>query len=412
MNLLYNIGIYLLTLFIKCGALFNKKLNKGVQGRKHTFRLLEQTISESDKTIWLHCASLGEYEQGLPVFSELRKQYKDHKIILSFFSPSGYEIRKNTPIADVVVYLPLDSQSNAKRFIDLLKPELSVFVKYDIWPNYLHALKVKNLKAILISAAFRKEQHYFKFYGAPFRNALFAFQHIFTQNEISKELLKSIGYTEATISGDTRFDRVSNQLKIDNTLEFINDFKNDTLCIVAGSTWPEDESLFIDFINNTSIKDIKFIVAPHNIKPIQIKSFQEKLNKASILFSEKEQQQLNDYSIFIVDTIGILTKIYNYADIAYVGGGMGNTGLHNALEAAVFGVPIIIGKNYKEFPEAQAMIDEGGMFSISSQKQFNQTLSTLINDDEKRELCGLRNKAYVEKNKGAVNLVLDYLKIK
>lgn len=394
---------------LKCGALFNVKLSKGVKGRKHTFKLLAKTLSKKDKTLWFHCASLGEYEQGLPVFSELRKHYKNHKIILSFFSPSGYEIRKNSSIADLVVYLPLDTKANAKQFLDIIHPELTVFVKYDIWPNFLNELKHRQLRAILISAAFREDQHYFKFYGVPFRSALFAFEHIFTQNQISKSLLHSINYKEVTISGDTRFDRVSNQLKTDNTLDFIEAFKDNKLCVVAGSTWPEDEALFIEFINKQQSKNVKFIIAPHNIKSSQIKSFQEKLNSDAVLFSEKENHELATHQVFIIDTIGILTKIYNYADIAYVGGGMGNTGLHNSLEAAVFGVPIIIGKNHKEFSEAQNMIDNGGMFSISNQNQFNSVLNELINVDEKRMTCGSKNRAYVNKNKGAVVQIMDYL---
>ncbi|MGB5417708.1 3-deoxy-D-manno-octulosonic acid transferase, partial [Algibacter sp.] len=210
--------------------MFNNKLKKGVIGRANAFKVLNQNINKTDKTLWFHCASLGEYEQGLPVFSELRKHYKNHKIILSFFSPSGYEIRKNNPISDVVIYLPLDTKINAKRFLDLVNPELTVFVKYDIWPNFLNELKRRQLRAILISAAFRKGQSYFRFYGKPLKEALFAFEHIFTQNETSKTLLNSINYNAVTISGDTRFDRVYNQLSIDNSLPFIEEFKNNQPC--------------------------------------------------------------------------------------------------------------------------------------------------------------------------------------
>lgn len=396
---------------LKCGALVNQKLNKGVQGRKATFGLLKQTLHKNDRTIWFHCASLGEYEQGLPVFEKIRSHYKQHKIVLSFFSPSGYDIRKDTAIADVVVYLPIDTVTNANRFLDLVHPELTVFVKYDIWPNILQGLKTRKARAILISAAFRSNQHYFKFYGTPFRKALFAFEHIFTQNKISKTLLKTIGYTNVTVSGDTRFDRVSNQLNIDNSLDFINAFKDNKLCIVAGSTWPEDDSLLIEFINNYNKADVKFIIAPHNIKPALIKNISNTMNKDVVLFSEKEQYDLKKHQVFIIDTIGILTKVYNYADIAYVGGGMGNTGLHNTLEPAVFGVPVIIGKNHKAFPEAQAMINNGGMFSISNQNQLNTILAELIDNDKKRLDYGLKNKAFVEKNKGAVIQIIDYLRI-
>lgn len=411
MYFIYNIGIYLANFGLKFGALFSDKLKKGVIGRKATFKVLKNNLNKNDRTLWFHCASLGEYEQGLPVFTKLRDHYKNHKIILSFFSPSGYEIRKNAPIADIVIYLPLDTKSNAKRFLDLLNPELTIFVKYDIWPNILNELKQRKLRAILISAAFRKNQLYFKFYGKPFKNALFTFEHIFTQNETSKTRLETINYHAITVTGDTRFDRVYNQLKIDNTLKFIEAFKNNQLCIVAGSTWPEGESLFINFINSETSKHVKFIIAPHDIKPERIKNLQEKINSKTVLFSEKNEKDLSNYKIFIIDNIGILSKIYSYADIAYIGGALGNTGLHNTLEPAVFSIPIIIGNNHIKFPEAQALIDNGGMFTISNQEEFDTILNELILDKQKRSISGAKNTVYVEKNRGAVIQILDYLRI-
>ncbi len=409
MGFIYNIGIALAGFGLKTTSFFNKKIKKGVVGRKNTFSILQKKLNPTNKTLWFHCASLGEYEQGLPVFNVLRNHYKNHKIVLSFFSPSGYEIRKNSPMADVVVYLPLDTKSNAQQFLNLVNPELTVFVKYEIWPNFLNELKNRKLKAILISASFRKNQSFFKFYGNEVRQALFAFEHIFTQNETSKKLLESINYNTITVSGDTRFDRVSSQLDIDNALDFIETFKQQKLCIVAGSTWPEDENLFINFINNEASKEVKFIIAPHNIKPNQIKNIQEKLNVESVLFSEKEHKQLETVQVFIVDTIGILSKIYSYANIAYVGGALGTTGLHNTLEPAVFGVPIIIGKHHEKFPEAQQMIDNKGMFSISNQAEFNTILNELIENSEKRWLSGKNNSNYISKNKGAVNTIITYL---
>lgn len=411
MSLIYNIGIYIAHIGLKCVAPFNKKISQGVQGRSKTLGILENVLNKQDKTLWFHCASLGEYEQGLPVFQALRQHYKTHKIVLTFFSPSGYEIRKNSPIADVVVYLPLDSKKNAKSFINIVNPELTVFVKYDIWPNFLNELKQRKLRAILISAAFRKNQTFFKFYGKTLRNALFTFEHIFTQNETSKKLLKSINYKTVTVSGDTRFDRVSNQLKIDNSLDFIETFKGDNLCIVAGSTWLPDENLFVEYINNQNSKNIKFVIAPHNINAAQIKSLKEKLNVETVLFSEKNEKNLLNAQVFIIDTIGLLTKIYNYADIAYVGGAMGHTGLHNTLESAVFGIPIIIGNNHVKFPEAQSMIDRNGMFSVSNQKEFNTILTNLIENTDKRLISGNNNLDYIEENKGAVVQILDYLRI-
>jgi 3-deoxy-D-manno-octulosonic-acid transferase len=411
LNFLYNIGINLLQIALHLLALFNEKINQGVKGRAQTFSLLESKINSQDKTLWFHCASLGEYEQGLPVFKALRTHYSKHKIVLTFFSPSGYEIRKNAPIADVVVYLPIDSKKNAKRFLNLVNPELTIFVKYDIWPNILNELKTRNLHAILISALYRKNQSYFKFYGSILRKGLFAFKHIFTQNETSKELLESIGYHHATTAGDTKFDRVTDQLKQNNTLDFIESFKQDKLCVVAGSTWPEDESLLINYINSEITEHIKFIVAPHNIKTNQIQRLQENLNAKTVLFSEKDTQDYENAQVFIIDTIGLLSKIYSYADMAYVGGAMGSTGLHNTLEAAVFGVPIIIGNKHSEFPEAQAMIDISGMYEISNQQEFNNILNLLITDKQKRKASGKHNLDYINQNKGAVNHILKYLNV-
>ncbi len=411
LSLIYNLGIYLAQLGLKCVAPFNKKIALGVKGRSETFNTLKNNLNKTDKTLWFHCASLGEYEQGLPVFKALREHYKTHKIVLTFFSPSGYQIRKNSPIADVVVYLPIDTKKNAKSFLNMVNPELTIFVKYDIWPNFLNELKQRQLSTILISAAFRENQSFFKFYGKTLRDALFTFEHIFTQNRASKTLLESINYNRVTVSGDTRFDRVYSQLNQNNQLDFIEDFKDNNLCVVAGSTWLPDENLFVDYINNETAKGVKFILAPHNINNAQIKNLKEKLHTETVLFSEKNEKDFSQAQVFIIDTIGLLTKIYYYADIAYVGGAMGNTGLHNTLEPAVFGVPIIIGNNHVKFPEAKSMIDIGGMFSISNQKEFNTVLNELVKNEVKRLDSGSKNLEYIKKNKGAVIQILDYLRI-
>ena len=410
MKLIYNIGVYIADFHLKIIAIFSHKLKLGVDGRAQTFNILETSISKNDKTFWFHCASLGEYEQGLPVFKVLREKYPLHKIVLTFFSPSGYEIRKNTDVADIVVYLPMDTKVNAKRFLNIVHPELTIFVKYDIWPNYLIELKKRNLRAILISALFRNNQSYFKPLGSMMRNALSAFEHIFVQNEDSKKLLKSIKFNNVTVAGDTRFDRVTNQLKTDNKLTFIEEFKQDKLCVVVGSSWPEDEELLVNFINSYSSKDIKYIIAPHNIKQNQIQNLTSKLNVKTVLFTEKEGQNLSDYSVFIIDTIGILSKIYSYADIAYVGGAMGTTGLHNILEPAVFGVPIIIGKNHSKFPEAQQMIDFGGLKSIKNEDELNSELTSIIENASKRNQMGSLNKEFIDLNKGAIQKITNYLK--
>ena len=361
--------------------------------------------------IWFHCASLGEYEQGLPVFEVLRLKYPDYKIVLSFFSPSGYEIRKNTTVADVVVYIPIDTKSNAKRFINLIQPEFTVFVKYDIWPNFLQTLKRQNRRAILISALFRKNQSYFKLYGGKRKKALFTFEHIFVQNEASRILLESINYNSVTVSGDTRFDRVSDQLLRDNSLDFISEFKGNSICIVIGSSWEDDEKLLIPYINAHASERLKFIIAPHQIKEKHINTILAELKVKSVLFSEKKGKDLFSHQVLIIDTIGLLSKIYNYADIAYVGGAMGHTGLHNILEPAVFGIPIIIGKNHEKFPEAAAMIRSAGVTSISSKKDLNTIFNLLISSVEYRKNEGTKNFEYINKNKGAVVQITNYVRI-
>ncbi len=409
MGLFYNIIVGFAAITVRLIGGFHKKIQKGQKGRSESYQILAQELKQTDKVIWMHCASLGEYEQGLPVFEALKKHYKDHKFVMTFFSPSGYEIRKNNPISDVVVYLPLDQKSEVKKFLDLTHPDLVVFVKYDLWPNYLLELKRRNITSILISALFRPSQAYFKFYGKWFKKLLFSFDHIFTQDSGSKALLNSIGYDAVTVSGDTRFDRVGNQTTTDNSLDFIAEFKNNQICIVAGSTWPEDELLLVEYINNC--KDgIKFVIAPHNMDLNQIKSLTKRIQKPTVLYSNYKNETLNDKTIFVVDTIGLLTKIYNYADIAYVGGAMGTTGLHNTLEAATFGVPIVIGKNYKKFPEANAMLSKGGLFSIRTFESLESTLNMLVNDPKKRVECGRKNKDYIEVNKGASELIMTELK--
>lgn len=407
--LLYNVITHIASFLIKIVALFNTKIKLGVEGRKQTFKILGNAINEVDKTIWLHCASLGEYEQGLPVFEEIKKLYQTHKIVLSFFSPSGYEIRKNSPIADAVVYLPLDTKQNAKRFIKHVNPELTVFVKYEFWPNYLNELKRNSKKAILISALFRENHPFFKPKGKWMRKYLIAFEHFFVQNELSKQLLNTIGFNNVTISGDTRYDRVSNQLKIDNSLPFIEDFIDDKLCFVAGSTWSDGEAYICNYINSNS-SDLKFIIAPHDIKSNRIKELQKRLKVPSILLSEIKNKNLKDYNVFIINTIGILSKTYSYADIAYVGGAIGTTGLHNILEPAVFGVPIIIGNNHNKFPEAILMIENGGVFSVNNEEEFISTLNKLKNDTDFREKTSLSNSSFIVKNKGAVVQILDYIR--
>lgn len=384
MLFIYSIIVSIAGLLLQIIAFFVPKIKLFVAGRKDVFPTLITKIKPSDKTIWFHAASLGEYEQGLPVIEKIKEKYPNHKIVLSFFSPSGYEIRKNNTIADATVYLPLDTQKNAAKFIDLVHPEMVFFIKYEFWPNYLNELRKRNTPTYLISGIFRENQVFFKWYGDFYRKALDAFSYFFVQNEKSGQLLLQLGKSNCIVSGDTRFDRVASILKRDNTLDFIAEFKNNKTTFVAGSTWPKDEELLLNYIKSNTT-DTKFIIAPHNIKPDQIQQLKNSCTKKVILFSEIENKNLADYDVFIIDTVGILTKIYSYADIAYVGGGFGNPGIHNILEPATFGIPIVIGPNYSHFAEAIELVSLGGCISVDNYNSLEVLLNELIGDIEIRK---------------------------
>lgn len=380
-----------------------------MDGRKSVLKVLQENISATDKTIWIHCASLGEFEQGVPIIEELKKLKPAYKIVISFFSPSGYEIKKNTPLADVVVYLPMDTAKNAKKFITAIHPSFGIFVKYEFWPNYLFELEKNNIPTLLISGVFRENQIFFKSYGSFMRKALGSFEHFFLQDKNSEILLNNIAIKNTTVSGDTRFDRVSHQIEIDNTLKFAEEFKGDSLCIVCGSTWPEDEAVLIDYINNAP-ENVKFIVAPHKIENDKIEAFTEKLTKQKvILHSQKNEVNLAEYSVLIIDCIGLLTKLYSYADIAYVGGAMGKTGLHNILEPATFGIPIVIGKNYNNFPEAIRLSNLAGLYSVKNKSETNEILDKLINNKNFRTKTGMICGHFVNKNTGATAQIINYI---
>lgn len=407
MFVLYNLLVFLADLTLRFLALLSPKMKLFVAGRKDVFEKLAAAITPNDQTIWFHAASLGEYEQGLPVMEQMRLKFPEHKIILTFFSPSGYEVRKNNTLADVTLYLPLDSAVNASRFVSLAHPELVFFVKYEYWPNYLKVLKKQNIRTFLISGIFREKQLFFQWYGGFYRKALDSFEHFFVQNATSEKLLRSLGKTNVTITGDTRFDRVAAILEKDNHLSFIDEFKNNTLTVVVGSSWPKDEEILVDFINQTDQK-IKFIIAPHNIKPEQIDALQKSIKRKVVLYSEKEVPSLSEFDVFIIDTIGILTKIYSAGDVAYVGGGFGNPGVHNVLEPATFGLPILIGPNYSHFAEATELVRLGGCLTIDNTEQLKTQLQKLIEDtnyrNEKGQICA----SFVQQNKGATANILNY----
>jgi 3-deoxy-D-manno-octulosonic-acid transferase len=405
MLFVYTLIVSISSFLLKIIALFSPKIKLFVDGRKIVFSTLNEKIKPNDQTIWFHAASLGEYEQGLPVIEKIKEKYPSHKIVISFFSPSGYEVRKNNTIADATVYLPLDTKKNAQEFLKLVHPDFVFFIKYEYWLNYLNELQAQKIPTYLISGILRENQLFFKWYGVFYRKALETFTHFFVQNEDSKRLLAQLGKNNVTISGDTRFDRVSAILEKDNNLSFISQFKNNHTTIVAGSSWPKDEDLLVDFINNNT-DAIKFIIAPHNIKTPQIQQLKESIRKKVLLFSEKENKNLADYDVFIIDKIGILTKIYSYAEIAYVGGGFGNPGVHNILEPATFGIPIIIGPNYSHFAEATDLVTLGGCLTISNKENLNTAFTNLIQNEEIRNEKGQICSRFVQKNKGATITIM------
>ncbi len=412
MLFIYNLVVLFASQILKILALFSPKMKLFVDGRKSVFQTLKNKIHPEDKVFWFHAASLGEYEQGLPVIEKVKSEFPHHKIVVTFFPPSGYEVRKNNTIADVTVYLPLDSKANAKQFLNLVHPDKVFFIKYEFWPNYLNALKQRNIPTYLISGIFRENQVFFKWYGGFYRNALNAFNYFFVQNEKSKRLLESIGFSNIKVSGDTRFDRVVAILEKDNSLDFIEQFKNNQKTIVVGSSWPKDEELLVQFINDFADEKLKFIIAPHNIKEEQIQNLRKSITKSTVLFSEKDEMlnrnqkdKISDFQVFIIDTIGILTKIYSYADVAYVGGGFGNPGVHNILEPATFGIPIVIGPNYSHFAEATALVALEGCVSINNPKDLIEVLTELIYKDPIREEKGHICETFVQMNKGATNTI-------
>ncbi len=355
----------------------------------------------------MHCSSLGEYEQGLPVFENLKEKYTDHKIVLTFISPSGYEIKKTSSIADLVTYLPLDSNKNVKRFLKSLNPKLVVFVKNEIWPNYIKYIKKYEIKSALICGLFKKNQIKFSLPFNILANSILKFDYILVQDEESKNIIKSLGHNNTYVCGDTRFDRTANILSQNEAVKYIDEFKSDKLCLVAGSIWKEDQIILVDYINRSK-ENIKFVLVPHEIDKNKIHKLRNSINKPSILYSEISEKNIHS-NILIIDNVGILARLYKYADIAYVGGGMGKSGLHNTLEPAVFGIPIIIGKNYSKFSEAKKMINLGGMFSVDNAKEFEEHFESLIKSKSKTAEIGQINSNFVLENKGATKKIMSYL---
>ncbi|MFN3639537.1 MAG: 3-deoxy-D-manno-octulosonic acid transferase, partial [Flavobacterium sp.] len=365
-----------------------------VEGRKNTLKTLQQKLPNKP-ILWFHAASLGEYEQGLPLIEAIKKEHPNYGILLTFFSPSGFEVRKNNTIADVTVYLPLDLPHLVKAFLNLVNPKAAFFIKYEFWPNYLKFLNERNVPTFLVSGIFRENQLFFKSYGGLYRKSLKSFDYFFVQNETSKKLIESLGYSNVLCSGDTRFDRVAAIVEENKSLDFVESFKGDNALMIIGSSWPKDEEILLPLLNQSS-ESIKFLIAPHNIKNDQIQYLKNSINKKTILYSEKDTVDINEHQIMIVDTVGLLTKMYRYADWAYVGGGFGNPGVHNVLEPAVFGMPVIIGSNYNHFAEATDLVDLGGCISIKNSEELQSIVKSITNDQTLRNKLGSINQTYIQ----------------
>ncbi|NKI25516.1 3-deoxy-D-manno-octulosonic acid transferase [Arenibacter sp. 6A1] len=404
---IYNIAIQISSFFLRLIALFHPKIKLFTEGRKTVFSYLNSHILPDDHILWIHTASLGEFEQGLPIIERLKKKYPSHKILVTFFSPSGYEVKKNTTAADLVTYLPMDTKANVAKFLKIVRPELAIFVKYEIWPNYLNALKQSQVPTLLISAIFKKKQIFFKPYGGFMREALRNFSFIFVQDQQSITALKNIQLTNTAIGGDTRFDRVGEILQRDNSLAFMEAFKNNGSTFVAGSTWPEDEEAIVPYINSSNAS-IKYVLAPHNIKEDHIHNLAASIQRKTILYSQIGTQDLSEFEVLIVDTIGILTKIYSYADIGYVGGGYA-TGLHNTLEPAAFGIPVIIGPHYQGFKEAEELVALKGVLTTNNKADFAKILDSFIKDADYLKTTGSINSSYVNRNMGASTQIMNYI---
>jgi 3-deoxy-D-manno-octulosonic-acid transferase len=381
--------------------MWNPKARLWVNGRNHF-----PVFNSEKKKIWFHCASLGEFEQGRPVLESLKEKFPQYEIVLSFFSPSGYEVRKNYPLADYVIYLPIDTPKNAKKLIQTINPALVIWVKYEYWFHYLSQLKSNHIPVILISGIFRKSQPFFKSYGGFWKNMLKCFNVVFVQDETSIELLKSIDITNTAISGDTRFDRVCAIAAENKTLPEIAAFTKDDFTVVAGSTWEDDENLIAPFIQKN--KSVKFIIAPHEISPSNLNRLKAKFDN-TIFYSEWKNNLTSTNHVLIIDNIGMLSALYKYASVAFIGGGFNKSGIHNTLEAAVYGKPIFFGPNYQKFAEAVSLVEKGGAFSVKSSSEFNESLTILMQNENKLVEASKLSHAFVKSKIGATAIIINYV---
>ena len=401
--MLYNIAIHCYLLGVAIASLFNEKVRKMWRGERAAFNVLKQKVDPEARYVWFHAASLGELAQGRPIMERLRREHPEYKILLTFFSPSGYEVRKNYEGAGIICYLPLDTPINAIRFLRLVRPVMAYFIKYEFWYNYLHILKYRHVPAYSVSSIFRPDQIFFKWYAKKYAGVLHCITHFFVQNEQSKELLAKIGITDVTISGDTRFDRVLQIMEQSKHLPIVEAFKQDHHVFVAGSSWSPDEDIFIRFFNEHP--EWKLIIAPHVIGNDHLQQILSKLNRKTVRYTEATTETAAEAQCLIIDCFGLLSSIYHYGEVAYVGGGFG-VGIHNVLEAAVWDVPVFFGPNNKRFQEAQQLLASGGGVEITDYDSFATAMLRFMSDPEWLRQCGNKAGEYVKSKAGATNIVL------
>ena len=401
--MIYNLAMYLLELGVKLAALFSDKPAKMVKGHRDAFDLLKSKIDRNSRYIWFHAASLGEFEQGRPLIERIRKEYPQYKILQTFFSPSGFEVRKNYDGADIVCYLPIDTPSNVKKFIDLVNPCMVFFVKYEFWQNYLNALSKKDIPVYSVSSIFRPGQIFFRWYGKSYQQVLKTFAHLFVQNEESKQLLAEIGVKNTTVVGDTRFDRVLDICAAAKQLPLVQKFKGNALTFVAGSSWGPDEDIFIKYFN--AHPEMKLVIAPHVVNDSHLKEIESKLQRSCVRYTKATEENVEQADCLIIDCYGLLSSIYRYGEISYIGGGFG-VGIHNVLEAAVYGIPVIFGPNNKKFREAQHLLANKGGFEINGYEDFEQLMNKFLTDEAYLKQSGQAAGNYVKGNAGAMEKIM------
>jgi len=410
--LLYDFAIFGYTALIRIATLFNLKAKQWVAGRRNLFERLDEATAAWKTgghrfTVWIHCASLGEFEQGRPLIESLKRQNPQVRIVLTFFSPSGYEIRKNYPQADFIGYLPADTRRNAAHFLDLVQPDLAVFVKYEFWIHHLQALQKRQVQTLLISALFRKEQVFFKWYGGLFRKALGAFSHIFTQNEPAAALLRQLGLKAVTVAGDTRVDRVMQLAESAPSYPIVEAFCGAFKLLIAGSTWPEDEALLLPFLLESLPSGWKAVIAPHQADAAHVQPILRMLSDAAIPYSQATAENVAMARFLIIDNVGMLSSLYPYGAVAYIGGGFG-AGIHNTLEPIAFGLPVIFGPKYEKFEEARYLVENGGGFSIQNQAMLLAAFSQLEAPEFYKKSAETA-KNYLLNNQGATGQIVEYV---